>query len=149
MIKHGSAEPADLQIQYRHRSNVLSQLKSVKNVGMSGLLKMKQQPAPGGVDPATHHVLLAAIQAKRLLRFSLDGKSRTAEPHDYGIRNGAVWLLAYQIAGASSGPLPGWRWINVSRMSDAELLDKAFSGGRPCSEKHHSWEVLFARVDHS
>jgi hypothetical protein len=101
------------------------------------------------IDPAIDLVILAAIHEKRLLRFSLDNKLRVAEPHDYGIQNGHVRLLAYQISGASSGPLPGWRWIDVSRISGPELLDKTFAGGRPVSGKHHTWDVLFARVGSS
>jgi hypothetical protein len=35
-------------------------------------------------------------------------------------------------------------------MSLPELLPQAFSGNRFVpSEKHHAWDVLFARVDHS
>lgn len=109
----------------------------------------KSQPVPHGIDPDTHQLVLTAIREKRLLRFALDGKARVAEPHDYGIQKGHVRLLTYQISGASSGPLPGWRWIDVARISGPELLDKTFAGGRPVSGKHHTWDVLFARVDHS
>jgi hypothetical protein len=110
---------------------------------------VKQWPAPAGVDAANHQLLLTAIHERRLLRFSLDGKDRVAEPHDYGIKAGVVRLLTYQISGASSGPLPGWRWIDVSRISDVEPLNKTFAGGRASSGKHHTWDILFARVDHS
>jgi hypothetical protein len=110
---------------------------------------IKQWPGPKGVDTATHQVILTAIHERLLLRFSLDGKDRVAEPHDYGIKAGVVRLLVYQISGASSGPLPGWRWIDVSRMSDVEALNKMFAGGRTSSGKHHTWDILFARVDHS
>ena len=116
---------------------------------MSGPADAKRPPAPPGTDPGTHQLLLTAIDERRLLRFALDGKARVAEPHDYGVRNGAVRLLVYQISGASSGPLPGWRWIDVSRMSELDLLDKTFAGGRPTSGKHHTWDVLFARVGHA
>jgi hypothetical protein len=120
-----------------------------KNLGMEGSSETRQKPVPDGVAAETHHLLLAAIREKRLVRFTLDGKTRVAEPHDYGVRGEAVRLLAYQISGASHGPLPGWRWIDVTRMAGLESLEKRFAGGRPTSGKHHQWDVLFARVDHS
>ena len=103
-------------------------------------------PAPQGIDPATHQLLLAAIREKRLIRFFLGDKARLAEPHDYGIYKGIVRLLAFQLSGPSKGPLPGWRWIDVERISEPELLDKTFAGGRRVSGNHHTWEVIFARV---
>ncbi|HZU33179.1 MAG TPA: hypothetical protein VFB79_18835 [Candidatus Angelobacter sp.] len=116
---------------------------------MSDLLQMRPRP-PEGVDPEKHQRILAAIQQKRLLSFFLDGKTRIAEPHDYGIQNGKVRLLAFQISGASSGPIPGWRWVEIPRMSQLELLKDTFAGNRIApSGNHHKWDVLFARVDHS
>jgi len=59
-------------------------------------------------------------------------------------------MLVYQVAGISSGPLPGWRWVEIPRMSHPELLPQTFAGNRVApSGKHHQWDVLFARVDHS
>jgi hypothetical protein len=113
---------------------------------MSGLLQMQPRP-PEGVDPEKHQLILDAIHQKRLLGFSLDGKARVAEPHDYGIQNGKVRLLAFQVAGASSGPLPGWRWVEILRMSQPELLAQTFAGNRIApSGNHHKWDILFARV---
>ena len=116
---------------------------------MSELLHM-QHRTPEGVPPETHQRILAAIHQKQMLSFSLDGKLRVAEPHDYGIQNGKVRLLVYQVSGASSGPLPGWRWVEIPRMSQPELLPQTFAGNRVVpSGKHHIWDVLFARVDHA
>lgn len=116
---------------------------------MSELLHM-QHRTPEGIPPVTHQRILSAIHEKRLLGFSFDGKARVAEPHDYGIQNGKVRLLAFQVGGVSSGTLPGWRWFEIARMSLPELLPQAFSGNRFIpSEKHHAWDVLFARIDHS
>jgi hypothetical protein len=117
--------------------------------GMSELLHM-QPRTPEGIPPETHQRILAAIHQKQLLSFSLDGKARIAEPHDYGIQNGKVRLLVFQIGGASSGPLPGWRWIEIPRMSETELLTQTFVGNRIApSGNHQKWDILFARVDHS
>ena len=116
---------------------------------MNRVLIAKFPPAPDGVDSATHQLLLTAIREKRLVRFSVSGKARTAEPHDYGIHKGLVRLLAFQLSGASNGPLPGWRWIDVDRISEPEMLNRTFAGGRRVSGKHHAWDVVFARVSSS
>jgi hypothetical protein len=139
-------EQPNLQIHHNLTRRVLTNRSLGENAVVGRLLDGKFQSVPGGVDAGTHHSLLAAIRAKRLLRFALDGKMRVAEPHDYGIRNGAVRVLVYQLSGASSGPLPGWRSIGVSRMSAVELLETTFAGGRSGSGKHQRWDVLFARV---
>lgn len=75
------------------------------------------------------------------------GKSRIVEPHDYGVHKGTVKLLSYQVAGASSGPLPNWRWMEVDAITEIDLLDGSFRGGRPsASGKHHRWDELYLRV---
>ena len=101
-------------------------------------------PAPNlNLDP----LLRTAIEQKRLLRLRYRNQDRIVEPHDYGEHNGTIKLLTYQIGGSSSGPLPNWRWMETSHISDAELLDQTFAGGRPtASGKHHKWGKLFLRV---
>jgi hypothetical protein len=92
-------------------------------------------------------LLRAAIDQKRLIGLVYLNKPRIVEPHDYGIHSGSVKLLAYQVGGASSRPLPNWRWMEVVSISDLRLLDQTFPGGRPTpSGKHHRWDQLFARV---
>lgn len=93
-------------------------------------------------------LLRTAIKERRLIRFAYQGKVRIAEPHDYGIQNGAIRLLAYQIGGASvTGRLPAWRWIEVPGISDLEILTKTFPGNRVApSGTHHTWDQVFARV---
>lgn len=94
-----------------------------------------------------HELLLQAILGKRLIRFNYQGKARIAEPHDYGIQKGQRRLLAYQVRGASTGKLPGWRWIEVPELSDLEILTDTFPGSRGDeSNKHHDWDKVFARV---
>jgi hypothetical protein len=99
----------------------------------------------------THDVdeaLRRAITGKRLVRFRFHGCLRVAEPHDYGVRNGAVQLLVYQVGGESrSGKLPNWRWIIVSEMSALEVLEQTFAGGRDVpSGGHAKWDELYLRV---
>jgi predicted DNA-binding transcriptional regulator YafY len=99
------------------------------------------------VDPGLHELLYGAIQNKHLIRFKYQDKERIVEPHDYGIQKGIERLLSWQVAGQSSGRLPGWRWFNVNKMQDVELLDKSFPGNRDGSGKHHRWDQVFIRVE--
>ena len=97
------------------------------------------------VDLELHKLLYGAIENKRLVRFKYENKERIVEPHDYGIQKGAARLLSWQIAGESTGRLPGWRWFDVGNMSEFEVLDRAFAGNRDISGKHHSGRrFLFA-----
>ena len=92
-------------------------------------------------------LLRMAIEHTRLIRLLYRNKVRIVEPHDYGVHHGTVKLLAYQVGGASSGRLPNWRWMEVDLISDVQLLDRTFPGGRPGpAGKHHEWDTLFVRV---
>ena len=93
-------------------------------------------------------MLRAAIRQKRLVKLIYQGKPCIIEPHDYGMHNGTVKLLSYQLAGASRGRLPNWRWMEVDAISEIDLLDRTFRGGRPSSAgRHHNWDDLYLRVD--
>lgn len=99
-------------------------------------------------DAKIDEVLRTAILKKRLVKLTYQGKPRIIEPHDYGMHNGTVKLLSYQLAGASRGPLPNWRWMEVDGISEIGLLDRTFRGGRPNSAgKHHTWDELYLRVE--
>ncbi|HET9839509.1 MAG TPA: WYL domain-containing protein [Candidatus Angelobacter sp.] len=116
---------------------------------MADSVRVIRHPAPAGIDPAVHELILVAIHQKRLLRFLYHGKIRIVEPQDYGIQKGAVHLFTYQFAGeSSSGTLPDWRKFAVKSMAKVELLSKTFRGGREVpSQKHQEWDMLFARVE--
>jgi hypothetical protein len=99
------------------------------------------------LGPNLDQLLRTAIEQTRLLRLRYRNKDRIVEPHDYGEHNGLVKLLAYQVGGSSSGPLPNWRWMETNLISSAELLDQSFPGGRPTvSGKHYKWDRLLLRV---
>lgn len=97
--------------------------------------------------PDVDRLLRSAIEQRRLISLRYQDKERIIEPHDYGERKGVVTLLAYQTGGFSNGPLPNWRWLDVSGISDARILDRTFPGGRQIpTAKHHTWDQLYIRV---
>ena len=88
-----------------------------------------------------------AIEQRRMIRLVYHNKVRIVEPHDYGILNGSVQLLAYQIGGSSSRPLPHWLLMKTDEIDEIQLLDQTFPGGRPTpSGRHAKWDKLFIRV---
>ena len=95
-------------------------------------------------------LLRAAIAERRLVMFTLDGRRRIAEPHDYGIIGGVTRLFFYQVGGESrSGPPVGWRWAEPSRIAGLEILrdQPPFAGTRPTSSgRHVHWDTLLASV---
>jgi len=93
-------------------------------------------------------LLRKAIAEKRLIAFTLDGRHRVAEPHDYGVIDGELRLFFYQVGGESRSGRPlGWRWARLDRMSALRLLDERFPGTRPApSGRHIHWERVIASV---
>ena len=119
------------------------------------LVRNKPQTSPevertlASVAEPVHQSLCNAISKRHQVKFMYQGKPRIVEPHDYGIRNKRARLLTYQLGGQSgSGPLPDWRWFDVSQITNFEVLADTFSGNRPSPpDRHHQWDKLFARVD--
>jgi hypothetical protein len=68
-------------------------------------------PGRETVAPNIDELLCAAIEQKRLIELLYLDKRRIVEPHDYGVHNGLIKLLGYQVGGSSSGRLPNWRWM--------------------------------------
>ena len=98
-------------------------------------------------EPKINPLLWQAIEQTRLIRLSYKGSERIVEPHDYGIHKGVIKLFAYQVAGSSSRKLPNWRWAEQDLISDIQMLDRTFPGGRPTkSGRHQNWDKLFIRV---
>src|ERR1700693_5587250 len=54
------------------------------------------------VDQELDQRLRSAIRNKQLLEFNYQGNDRVVEPHDYGIQNGIVRLLCWQVGGRMS-----------------------------------------------
>jgi hypothetical protein len=92
-------------------------------------------------------IICEAIEQTRIVQLIYHNKVRIVEPHDHGILNGSVQLLAYQVAGSSSRRLPNWLLMKTDEIAELSLLDKTFPGGNPtASGKHVQWEKLFLRV---
>jgi hypothetical protein len=92
-------------------------------------------------------LLWMAIEDWRMIRLLYHRRLRILEPHDHGILNCSVQLLAYQVSGSSSRPLPNWILMKADEIADLELLDQTLPGGRPtASGKHLKWSKLFIRV---
>ena len=53
-----------------------------------------------------NRLLWEAIEQRRVIRFLYHGKERIVEPHDHGIRNGSVQLLAGRLPAPTAGRLP-------------------------------------------
>ena len=67
-----------------------------------------------------------AIEQRRMMRLVYHNRERIIEPHDHGILNGSVELLAYQVGGSSSRPRPNWILMKANEITDLELLDQIF-----------------------
>jgi predicted DNA-binding transcriptional regulator YafY len=99
------------------------------------------------VDSRFDALIRAAILGRRRIACRYDRRERTVEPHDYGIKNGKVMLLVYQVAGGSaSGKVPDWRCFVVDKIENLRALDEGFAGGRPVPGEHRTCDVLFLRV---
>ena len=93
--------------------------------------------------------LVRAIVDKRLVEFVYKtGRTRLAEPHDYGIRHGVERLLVFQLSGDSqSGASHGWKELDAGKIRHLRVLERRFAGTRADSKQHHrTWDELFARV---
>jgi hypothetical protein len=114
----------------------------------AGTVAGMAQQTGGSRSQSVDHLLRVAIAQKRLVRFTLNGLTRRAEPHDYGVTTGAARLFFYQVGGQSRSAVPlGWRWATVSAIANLELLDETFSGTRPAaSGRHMHWDLLMASV---
>lgn len=88
---------------------------------------------------ATYRLIRQAIRAEQQLTCTYDGHYRELCPHILGHTDGAEKLLAFQFAGASSGPLPRdgqWKCLSVAKMRDVEARDGPwYEGGSHRTEQ--------------
>jgi hypothetical protein len=91
-----------------------------------------------------------AIAGKSLLQLHYKNQTRVVEPHDYGVQHGVRRLLVYQLnssRGTGSHSV-GWRLFDVGKIESLSVLEAKFKGSRRAAgQDHHTWDVLYARVD--
>jgi hypothetical protein len=79
-----------------------------------------------------------AIDARRTVRFSYQGRIRIVEPHVLGTKDGRLQVLTRQVGGhSSSGGLPDWRRFFVDELYNPEMLPETF-GVRPFWSRRRS-----------
>jgi hypothetical protein len=82
-----------------------------------------------------NRTIVQAINERRRLRFTYNGRERTVEPQCYGIGSrGTELLRGYQLAGGSQ-PEP---LFDVSKISGLSLLDERFGAPGPHYKKNDS-----------
>jgi hypothetical protein len=93
-------------------------------------------------------LLWTAIADRRLVSFTLHGRPRVGEPHDYGVINGVRTLFFYQTGGGSNSGKPvGWRNAVIDEISGRRVLDQRFAGTRAApTGRHKKWDQLYASV---
>jgi hypothetical protein len=108
---------------------------------------------PVSLSGSNDEQLRFAITRKRLIQLEYDRRTRIAEPHDYGVKNGTRKLLVYQLGAATATrpgrkPERGWRLLEVSKIQECSVLDPTFGGSRgQSSQRHIVWDELFIRVE--
>jgi hypothetical protein len=108
-------------------------------------------------DAKLDQLLRTAIEQTTLLRLRYRNKDRIVEPHDYGQHNGVIKLLTWQVGGASSGPLPNWRWMDRPNLRRATCSTRPFQAAAPpllvsitngTSSSSESNRLTATRVEH-
>ncbi len=77
-------------------------------------------------EPNINPLLWTAIEQRRPIQLLYKNRKRVVERHDYGVDNGLVKLLGYQMGGSSSHKLPNWRWMEEDLISDIQLQIRTF-----------------------
>jgi predicted DNA-binding transcriptional regulator YafY len=89
-----------------------------------------------------------ALRERRLLAFRYHEHSRRVEPHALGrLKDGAIVLLAWQVAGGSrSEPPPGWRNFLLTDIEDLELVAETFTPRPDYRPEKTKLRVILAEV---
>ena len=100
--------------------------------------------------PSVDAYIREAIAGKHLVQLRYKHQTRVVEPHDYGVQRGVPRLLVYQLnsTGRTGGHSVGWRLFDIAKIESLSILDAKFRGSRRAAgQDHHTWEVLYARVE--
>jgi hypothetical protein len=78
----------------------------------------------------TYALFYEAIMSERQVVCRDEGRHRELCPHIIGAnKKGEEVVLAWQFAGESSGPLPQWRCLRLSEVSQARTRDGRWHAG--------------------
>jgi hypothetical protein len=97
------------------------------------------------VDQKLDQRLRSAIRNEQLLEFNYKGNDRVVEPHDYGIQNGIVSLLCWQVGGRSGSRVPGWCLVDVASPEIERSLPLGTIDGRRFYPRRTNHEVALTR----
>lgn len=78
---------------------------------------------------ATYRLFRRAILEEKQVTCRYGGHYRELCPHIIGYTDGAEKVLAYQFAGGSSGRLPQWRCLFLSKVGDVRLRGGSWHAG--------------------
>ena len=100
--------------------------------------------------PSVDAHIREAIGAKHLIQLRYKNQTRVVEPHDFGVQHGVQRLLVYQLnsTGGTGSHTVGWRLFDVGKIESLAVLEAKFKGSRRAAHQdHHTWDVLYARVE--
>jgi hypothetical protein len=90
-----------------------------------------------------YQLLRQALIERRRVTAIYDGLPREFCPHCLGTRNGKQRVLGWQYAGQSQHPLPGWRCLDIARLSAIRVVDGTWETGG----SHTRPQVCITNVD--
>ena len=102
----------------------------------------------GPRDP--EQTIRAALDGRHLIEFTYHEHQRRVEPHALGrLRDGAVVLLAWQVAGGSrSEPPPGWRSFLLTDIKNLKATATPFTPRADYRPEKTKLRVILAEVEH-
>lgn len=86
-----------------------------------------------------------AIQSRKIITFTYEGYSRTAEPYCFGIdKKGNKAIRAFQISGgSSSGISQGWKLFLINEIRNLNVANSSFAEDRAGYKQNDS---AFSRI---
>ena len=78
---------------------------------------------------ATYDLFVEALTTLRPIECRYDDLPRTICPIILGHTNGQEKALTYQTGGRSSGSVPDWKCLTLSKVRDAKIVDGPWSSG--------------------
>lgn len=95
-----------------------------------------------------HQELVSAINNRRVIQITYDGRSRTIEPHAYGVdREGHALLRCFQTAGGSQSHELGWKLFRTDSILSIIANAGTFQFARPGYKRNDSaMRTIYAQL---